>query len=89
MDAAQTTTTMDVAAGFGLLSSYSSAVDVVMAVVLDLAITDVVVITTLIAVNGLLSFLFFSLAVEITVLAANSHSQASSKRRLLTYVDMV
>ena len=90
MDAAITLTmvTMDVEAGFGLLSFYSSVADAVtmaMAVALAAsAIMAVVVVTMVTAVNGSSFFLFSSVAVaEITVPAANSYRRRSL-RRLLT-----
>lgn len=80
-------TTMDVAAGFGLLSFYSSVADVATMEVVSVLVVDAdaTTITATMAVNGLSSFLFSSLAVEITALAANFQSQASFPRRLLTY----
>ena len=75
MDAAQQTIiTMDVAVGFGLLFSYSSAVAavVMVEVVSVLATVDVDVATTMvIAANGLLFFLFSSAAAETMVPSAN------------------
>ena len=64
---------MDAAAGFGLLSFYSSVADAEMAeVVLVLVMVDVVVVTTtVIAVNGLSFFLFSSPAAETMVPSAN------------------
>ena len=90
MDAAITLTmvTMDVEAGFGLLSFYSSVADAVtmaMAVALAAsAIMAVVVVTMVTAVNGSSFFLFSSAAVaEITVPAASSYRRRFL-RRLLT-----
>ena len=89
MDAAITLTmvTMDVEAGFGLLSFYSSVADAVtmaMAVALAAsAIMAVVVVTMVTAVNGSSFFLFSSAVAEITVPAANSYRRRSL-RRLLT-----
>lgn len=78
MDAAQTTIiTVDAAAGFGLLSFYSSVADAeTTVVVVDLVlvtVADAVVVTMAIAANGLLFFLFSSVVAdaEITVPAAN------------------
>lgn len=76
MDAAQTTIiTVDAAAGFGLLSFYSSVADAeTTVVVVDLVtMADAVVVTMAIAANGLLFFLFSSVVAdaEITVPAAN------------------
>ena len=89
MDAAQTTIiTVDAAAGFGLLSFYSSVADaetmVVAVVLVDSVMVVAVAVTTVTAVNGLSSFLFFSAAVaEITVPAANLLTGVEL-RRLLT-----
>ena len=91
VDAAITLTmvTMDVEAGFGLLSFYSSVADVaaiimVVAVLVVLVTVAVVVVTMVTAVNGSSFFLFSSAAVaEITVPAANSYRRRSL-RRLLT-----
>ena len=73
MDAAQTTIiTTDAEVGFGLLFFYSSVVDAVATMVSALAMADVVAaITTVIAVNGLLFFLFSSAVVETMASAAN------------------
>ena len=66
---------MDAAAGFGLLSFYSSVADAEMAemvlVLVMVAVDVVVVTTTAIAVNGLLFFLFSSPAAETMVPSAN------------------
>ena len=75
MDAAILTTTTDVAVGFGLLSFYSSAVDVettmAVSVLVTVAVVVVVATTMAIAVNGSSFFLFSSAAAETMVPAAN------------------
>lgn len=73
MDAAILTTTTDVAVGFGLLSFYSSAVDVETTMAVSVLVTVAVVVATTmaIAVNGSSFFLFSSAAAETMVPAAN------------------
>ena len=70
MDAAQIITIADVAAGFGLSSSYSS-VAAAETMAADLAVSEAVAVVTTMVVNGLLFFLFSSAAAETMVPAAN------------------